>query len=119
MTDASTVAQGNPAGTAVRSTARVLVFYRAPDSDPAAVERTYHEVSDTMRGTEGLVGNQLLKDITDPGSYVVASDWVDMAAFSAWDKSTGHRRTTPLDPYQDSDPSRRKHFGIYEVVASY
>jgi heme-degrading monooxygenase HmoA len=119
MTDAQTAAPHNLTDPATGAAARVLVFYRAPDSDPSAVERTYREVSATMRGTEGMVGNQLLKDITDPGSYVVASDWVDMAAFSAWDKSTGHRRTTPLDPYQDSDPARRKHFGIYEVVARY
>ena len=98
---------------------RIFVFYRAPENDPLAVERTYHEVSGTMRGTEGLLRNELIKDVTDPGGYVVASEWVDMAAFSAWDKSSGHRRTSPLDPYQDADPSRRKHFGIYQVVARY
>lgn len=119
MDNGSGVAQANRPATAVEANARVLVFYRAPDDDPQAVERVYRQVSATMQGTEGLLGNQLLKDVTDPGSYVVASDWVDMAAFSAWDKSQGHRRTTPLDPYQDSDPSRRKLFGIYEVVARF
>ena len=119
MESTQTTTRTEPAPTGAGSTGRILVFYRAPDDDPTAVERVYHQVSDTMRSTEGMVGNQLLKDITDPGSYVVASDWVDMAAFSAWDKSAGHRRTTPLDPYQDSDPARRKHFGIYEVVARY
>ena len=99
--------------------ARVLVFYRAPAEDPTAVERVYQEVSNHLSGTVGLLGNQLMKDLTDPGSYVVASDWVDMAAFGVWDQSTGHRKTTPLDPYQDSDPQRRKHFGVYEVVARY
>lgn len=111
-------ATAGPAGAAVAG-ARVLVFYRAPADDPYVVERIYHQVSEQMQGTTGMLGNQLMKDITDPGSYVVASDWVDMAAFSAWDKSVGHRRTTPLDPYQDADSSRRKHFGIYEVVARY
>lgn len=116
-----TMNQPAPATTPAPGTvgARILVFYRAPDDDPTVVERIYSEVSDQMRGTAGMLGNQLMKDITDPGSYVVASDWEDMAAFSAWDKSAGHRRTIPLDPYQDSDSSRRKHFGIYEVVASY
>jgi quinol monooxygenase YgiN len=99
--------------------ARVLVFYRAPEDDPLAVERIYHEVSGEMQGTEGLIANELIKDLTDPGSYVVASEWLDMAAFAAWDKSSGHRRTTPLDPFQDADSSRRKLFGIYEVVARY
>ena len=119
MENASGVMRESRSGTGIEADARVLVFYRAPADDPDAVERVYREVSATMAATEGLLGNQLLKDITDPGSYVVASDWVDMAAFSRWDKSVGHRRTTPLDPYQDSDPSRRKLFGIYEVVARY
>jgi heme oxygenase (mycobilin-producing) len=118
MEETGTVITQEIAGTAPAG-ARVLVFYRAPADDPAAVERVYREVSGHLRGTVGLLGNQLLKDLTDPGSYVVASDWVDMAAFGLWDKSTGHRKTTPLDPYQDADPQRRRHFGIYEVVASY
>jgi heme-degrading monooxygenase HmoA len=99
--------------------ARVLVFYRSPEDDPEAVERVYRQVSGLMTGTDGMLGNQLMKDVTDPGGYVIASDWADMAAFSAWDKSTGHRKTSPLDPYQDSSPERRKHFGVYEVVARY
>jgi heme-degrading monooxygenase HmoA len=55
----------------------------------------------------------------EPSSYVVVSEWVDLVAFGAWDKSPGHRRTTPLDPYQDLDSSHRKSFGVYEVVAAY
>lgn len=119
MENVSAVAQQNPPVHAAGVGARILVFYRSPADDPTAVERVYHQVSGHMAGTEGMLGNQLMKDITDPGSYVIASDWVDMAAFSVWDKSVDHRRTTPLDPYQDSDPSRRKHFGIFEVVARY
>jgi heme oxygenase (mycobilin-producing) len=99
--------------------ARVVVFYRAPENDPGAIERTYHEVSAEMKATIGLVSNELMRDVMDPTSYVVLSEWADMAAFQAWDKSTGHRRTTPLDPYQDLDSSRRKSFGIFQVIAAY
>lgn len=119
MENANAVTQENLPDRGAGAGARVLVFYRAPSDDPYVVERIYHEVSTEMQDTQGMLGNQLMKDVTDPGSYVVASDWADMAAFGAWDKSVGHRRTSPLDPYQDSDPSRRKHFGIYEVVARY
>jgi heme-degrading monooxygenase HmoA len=98
---------------------RVLVFYREPADDPGAVQRAYHGVSAEMAGTAGLLANQLLRDVMDPTSYLVAADWVDLAAFQAWDVSTGHRRTTPLDPYQELDPSKRLSFGIFEVVASY
>jgi heme-degrading monooxygenase HmoA len=99
--------------------ARIIVFYRAPEEDPSVVERVYHEVSAEMKDTAGLLTNVLLRDVMEPSSYVVVSEWVDLVAFGAWDKSPGHRRTTPLDPYQDLDSSHRKSFGVYEVVASY
>lgn len=119
MTEANAVAQDDRPQAGPQAGARVLVFYRAPEEDPGAVERTYHAVSGEMLGTPGMLGNQLMKDLTDPGGYVVASDWLDMAAFSTWDKSVAHRRTSPLDRFQDADPGRRKLFGIYEVVGRY
>lgn len=98
---------------------RIAVFYRAPDDDPSAVERTYHEISEKMKGTEGLLNNELLHDVMDPSSWVVLSEWVDLAAFQSWDASGDHRTTSPLDPYQDLDPAQRKSFGLFDVVASY
>jgi heme-degrading monooxygenase HmoA len=99
--------------------ARVLIFYRAPAGDPDAIERVYHQVSAQMKGTAGLVSNELLRDVMDPSSYVVAAEWADLAAFQEWDKGPGHRRTTPLDPYQDLESTNRKSFGIFETVGRY
>ncbi|GAA0538042.1 hypothetical protein GCM10010172_19160 [Paractinoplanes ferrugineus] len=98
---------------------RIAVFYRAPETDPGAVERVYHEVSATMKGTAGLAGNELLHDVLDPAGYVVLSEWTDLAAFQAWDTSPGHRSTSPLDEFQDLDPARRKSFALWEVIAGY
>lgn len=98
---------------------RVVVFYREPVGGGGVVEGVYREVSGLLAGTVGLLGNELLRDVMDPGGYAVASEWVDMAAFSAWDKSEGHVKTRALDPFQDVDASRRRHFGVYEVVARF
>lgn len=101
------------------SAARVLIFYRAPEDDPDAVERGYHEVSPEMKGTPGLTRNELLQDVGDPRSYVVWSEWESLAAFQEWESGPHHRgRTSPLRPYQDRDGERR-HYGVYEVKAAY
>jgi heme-degrading monooxygenase HmoA len=99
--------------------ARVLIFYRAPASDPEAVERAYHDISPQMKGTPGLRRNELLRDVTEPDRYVVCSEWESLEAFQAWESGPDHRgRTSPLRPFQDRDGDRR-HYGIYQVAAAY
>lgn len=98
--------------------ARVLIYASAPDSDPAAVERAYHEISAGLDGTPGLLGNELLRDTADRTRFVVLSRWGDLAAFQAWESGPDHRgSTSPLRRYQKRDDPAV--FGIYEVVASY
>lgn len=95
---------------------RVLLYARAPEADPGAVERAYHEISRELAGTPGLVGNELLRSVHDPGSLAVLSEWRDKDAFDVWERSSGHRpATAALRPFQD--PVRG--FGIYEVVGRY
>jgi heme-degrading monooxygenase HmoA len=105
----------DPAGRRVR----VLLFLRASDaSDVSQVERGYHEISRELDGTPGLLGNELLADVTEPGSFAVLSEWRSMDAFREWEQGASHRQTTsPLRDYQDR--GRDKHFGIYEVTAAY
>ncbi|MBA9005524.1 MULTISPECIES: antibiotic biosynthesis monooxygenase family protein [Thermomonospora] len=97
---------------------RVLLYATAPEDDPGAVERAYHEISKALAGTPGLLGNELLGSTTEPGSFIVMSEWESPEAFTAWEQGAGHRGTTaPLRPYQDR--RRGSPFGIYDVVASY
>jgi heme-degrading monooxygenase HmoA len=101
------------------SRARVLLYYHAPDDGPDAVQAAYHEASTALTGTPGLIGNELLHDVTDAGTYVVLSEWESLDAFRRWEQGPQHRdETSPLRPFQDRR-SRSHHFGIYEVAASY
>jgi heme-degrading monooxygenase HmoA len=95
---------------------RVLVYASAPDADSDAVREAYHQISGKLRGTPGLLGNELLRSTSDPGAYVVVSQWRDLAAFQAWEEGADHRATTaPLRPLQTPGMSA----GIYEVTAAY
>lgn len=100
------------------SVLRVLVYAAAPESDPDAVSAAYHRISEALRGTPGLLGNELLRSTLDDGAYLVMSAWESREAFERWERGPGHRDSTaPLRPFQDS--SRGRPFGIYEVVATY
>ncbi|MBO0866933.1 MAG: antibiotic biosynthesis monooxygenase [Micromonosporaceae bacterium] len=96
----------------------VLLRVRAPQETPDAVAQAYHRVSRELAGTEGLLGNRLLHELTDEGAYLVLSEWASGEAFHRWEAGTAHRAATaPLRPYQDA--GRGRPFGVYEVVASY
>jgi heme-degrading monooxygenase HmoA len=97
---------------------RVLLYLRAPDAEVPAVTDSYHRVSKELAGTPGLVGNELLRELSDPGAFAVLSEWESLAAFRAWEKGSAHRGTTsPLRPFQDGE--RRTPFALYEVDARY
>jgi heme-degrading monooxygenase HmoA len=99
--------------------ARVLIFYRAPSDDPEVIEKAYHGVSQVLAKTPGLLNNELLREVTDQAGYVVLSEWESLAAFQEWETGTSHRgNTSPMRPYQDRE-NHTRHYGIYEVVASY
>jgi heme-degrading monooxygenase HmoA len=93
---------------------RVLI-YAVADRD--GVERAYHEISTALRGTPGLLGNELLEEFGG-GGFAVMSEWASRAAFQQWERGAAHRDVTaPLRPYQDI--SRGRPFGLYEVIARY
>lgn len=100
------------------SRVRVLVYAAPPDDQPDAVDDAYHRISAALAGTPGLVGNDLMRSAGEPHSFIVMSEWENLAAFQAWEQGQSHRNTTaPLRPYQDARPAGS--FGLYEVVASY
>lgn len=97
---------------------RVVVWYRAPSGDTAAVESAYHDVSRTLEGTPGLLSNELLRSATDKASFAVMSHWESGEAFDTWERGPTHQASTaPLVPYLDHAPDRR--FELYEVTAAY
>jgi heme-degrading monooxygenase HmoA len=97
---------------------RVLVYASAREDQPGAVEQAYHLISSRLDGTPGLLGNALMRSVTDPAAFVVVSDWESLSAFRRWEETDGHRAATaPLRPYQDG--RRGSPFGIYMVTAAY
>lgn len=97
---------------------RVLLYLAPSETEPGAVDEAYHRISADLAATPGLVGNQLMRSVTEPAGYIVMSEWESLRAFQAWEEGPTHRDTTaPLRPYQDR--RRGSPFGLYEVVASY
>ncbi|WP_308249858.1 antibiotic biosynthesis monooxygenase family protein [Sphaerisporangium fuscum] len=97
---------------------RVVVWYRAPEGEDEAVQAAYHGISQAMAGTPGLLGNELLRSVTDPSAFAVMSHWEDFEVFNRWERGPSHQTTTaPLVPYLGKAPDR--HFELYEVTAAY
>ncbi|KWX04668.1 antibiotic biosynthesis monooxygenase [Carbonactinospora thermoautotrophica] len=95
---------------------RVLVYLTAPDGDVSVIEEAYHAISGRLQGTPGLVGNELLRSLSDPDSFAVISEWESLDAFRAWEQGPDHRDVTaPLRPFQ----SVTMRPAVYEVTAAY
>lgn len=98
--------------------ARVLLYCRAPEDDATPIEMAYNQISAGLQGTAGLLRNELLRNVLEPDSFVVLSEWESLDAFRSWESGADHRgSTSPLRPYQDR--SMGMPFGLYEVTASY
>ena len=96
----------------------MLIYAAAPEDDRDAVSTAYHRISTDLAGTPGLLGNELMRSLSDVSAFVVMSEWADLESFQAWETGPAHRGTTsPLRPYQDA--SRGSAFGLYQVVANY
>jgi heme-degrading monooxygenase HmoA len=99
--------------------ARVIVWHKAPDGGPDALEQAYHAISEQLAGTPGMLGNELLRSVLRPDRFAVLSEWETLAAFQAWEQGPDHRGyTSPLRQYQDRDGSNG-HYEIFEVTASH
>jgi heme-degrading monooxygenase HmoA len=101
------------------SRARVIIYYQAPEGAAEIVEQAYHEASSALRGTPGLISNELLHDVGREDRFAVLSEWDSLDAFRAWEHGRDHRmRTSPLRSFQDRSGDRR-HYAVYEVAARY
>nr|AHX24708.1 monooxygenase [uncultured bacterium] len=95
---------------------RVLIYHRTADVE--GIEAAYHQTSRDLAGVPGLLGNELLRSVHDPASFVVVSMWESREAFDRWERGAEHKDTTaPLRPFRDTTSGRP--FGVYEVSSSY
>ncbi len=83
---------------------RVLVWHRAPDDRPAAVEDAYRSSRYLLAGVAGYLGDVLLRSTSGDGRYLLVMRWRDEAAFVAWERRhrlAGH--PSPLRPFAERD----------------
>jgi heme oxygenase (mycobilin-producing) len=79
---------------------RVMVFASIRDGEQAAFESAYAQVTAAVRGTDGHIRDELLREADRPDRYVLLSEWESEAAFRAWEDAPVHRElTTPMRPY--------------------
>jgi heme-degrading monooxygenase HmoA len=87
---------------------RIMVFAKIAESDAEAFEKAYLAVTERMRGTAGLIGDELLRDADAPGSYVLLSEWESLEVFRAWEDGADHRDlSAPMRPYWSGAFERR------------
>ena len=66
-----------------------------------------------VRGTPGHRGDELLRSESEPGCYILLSEWESREAFLAWEDAPIHRQTTtPMRPYWSGPVTRT----IYDVA---
>jgi heme-degrading monooxygenase HmoA len=92
---------------------RVMVFAKIKPGEEKAFEEAYAEVSRKVKGTPGHLRDELLRDATDPSSYILLAEWESKEAFLAWEDAPIHRQTTgPMNPHWEGGTQRK----IYDVV---
>lgn len=86
--------------------ARVMVYARIDRGNEEAFEAAYAEVTAKVKGTEGHIADELLRqaeppDESDgPRTYILLSEWESKEAFLAWENDPIHMATTtPMRPY--------------------
>lgn len=99
--------------------ARVMVFANINRGDEEAFEAAYAQVTATVKGTEGHIGDELLRrneppDSEDgPRSYILLSEWESKDAFLAWENAPVHtEKRNPMTPYWSGKVERI----VYDVA---
>jgi heme-degrading monooxygenase HmoA len=105
---------------------RIMLYVAEPTALPGAVASLYHQISQQLVGTPGLLGSELLQGVRQQGDFIVMSEWSDLTAFREWEQGGGHTGTTaPLRPYHQANNGHPVNngygqvFGIYQVVSEY
>jgi heme-degrading monooxygenase HmoA len=100
-------------------TARVMVFAKIDRGDEEAFEAAYAQVTASVKGTPGHIGDELLKRKEppdpdgEPRSYVLLSEWESKERFLDWENAPVHtEKRNPMTPYWSGKVERI----IYDVA---
>ena len=92
---------------------RILVFATIKEEHREAFEQAFAQVAEKMKGTPGHVRDDLLRDVRDPSSYVVAGEWTSREEFQTWFDDPSHPgTTTAMRPYWEETARH----GIWDVA---
>ena len=92
---------------------RVMVFAKIKPGEEKAFEAAYAEVTRKVKGTEGHLRDELLRNTKEPSSYILLSEWESKEKFLAWEDAPIHMQTTtPMRPYWAGRVERI----IYEIA---
>lgn len=95
---------------------RVLVYHVTGNEE--GIRAAYQATSQRLAGVPGLLGNELLRSVTDHQRFVVMSQWTSFAAFREWEAGPDHRdATAPLRPFQDRESGMP--YAVYGVEDAY
>jgi heme-degrading monooxygenase HmoA len=91
----------------------VMVSARIKPGTSQDFENAFEEVRAKVRGTQGHLGDELLRHHDEADRYTLLGHWESVDRFLAWEDAPIHRETTvPLRPYWAGQVERV----IYEVT---
>jgi len=80
--------------------------------DSSAFEDAFAQVSASVKGTPGHIKDELLRDSSEPGSYILMAEWNSRDEFLNWEQTPIHmQKTLPMRPYWKGTGERK----IFEV----
>ena len=68
--------------------------YQVIDGKQSLFEDKFAAVLEVLRGAAGHVESSLYRDVHDPSSYLITSEWDDEPAFGSFIKSAAFREVT-------------------------
>lgn len=94
---------------------RVMVSARIDDQHREAFEEAYRAVAAVVAGTPGHIRDELLRDVEEPGRYILLAEWESEEAFRTWEDAPSHREmAAPMFPYWSGGGIERR---IYDLRA--
>jgi heme-degrading monooxygenase HmoA len=93
--------------------ARVLLHATARDGKVEEFEHAFLAVTERMQRAKGHIQDELIREVDQPGQYIVLSEWVSTEAFLTWFHDPRHHDTTaPMNPFWHNARVQ-----IFELVA--
>jgi heme-degrading monooxygenase HmoA len=92
---------------------RAMLYMKVKPGQGEAFERAWQEVAAQVRNAPGNIRQALLRDLNDPTSFVVTTDWASREAFHHFEHSAEqHELTATLREIRES-----VRMSLYELVA--